>query len=148
MLMKPKRWLGYTIELNDLLPAYELIVDRFAGSGVPLDATFGSNTEGGVAFPGVLIAVGAAVEPARLIEVLALLEDIGDKFLVVHNDASHNRVIYIGALNLDKEPVVAISEGIVAALHRDGASARDMREAIAAAPRVYPMKPREPCDEM
>ncbi len=28
MLMKPRRWLAYTIEVNDRLPEYSQIVDR------------------------------------------------------------------------------------------------------------------------
>ena len=82
MLMKPKRWLSYTVELNDLLPSYDQILKAFELSAVPLDATFGSNSEPGHDIPGVLLAIGPAVEPARLGEILDLLEGIGQVTLV------------------------------------------------------------------
>jgi hypothetical protein len=112
--MKPKKWLAYTIEVNDLLPAYEQIIARFEESDIPLDGTFGSNTTAGHVAPGILLAIGPAVEPARLAEVILLLSELGQLFILVHDEASHNKVILIGALNLSGDKVTAITGDVIA----------------------------------
>jgi hypothetical protein len=43
--MKPRRWVGYWIALNDLLPDAQEILDRFERSEIPLDDTFGSSSD-------------------------------------------------------------------------------------------------------
>lgn len=146
--MKPKRWLAYSIELNDLLPDYDRLVQAFAESDVPLDAAFGSNSDtgpsaaGGCRIPGMLIAIGPAVEPPRLAEIFGLLEGHGDRFLTIHADALHGKVIYIGALNLNNEPVIRVSDEILGVVHHPGATAQGLRDAVESAPKVYPMAPR------
>lgn len=137
MLMKPRRWLAYTVEVNDLPPCFEEIIGRFEQSDVPLDATFGSNTEPGRQIPGLLIAFGPAVEPQRLHEVVSLLAGLGKLFLVVHHEATHSKYIGIGALNLEGEPVVAMSEALLALIRRPDTSASDLCKAVASAPRVH-----------
>jgi hypothetical protein len=42
MLKKTPKQLAHTIEVNDLLPACEWIMDRFGSPEVPLDGAFGS----------------------------------------------------------------------------------------------------------
>jgi hypothetical protein len=135
--MKPRRWLAYTVEVNDLLPCFEEIVDRFEQSQIPLDGTFGSNTTPGHEVPGLLIALGPAVEPRRLDEVVSLLTGLGKLFLIIHDEATHSKYIGIGALNLNSEPVVAISEPLRALLRRPDATASELSKALAASPRVH-----------
>jgi len=137
MLMKPRRWLAYTVEVNDLLPCFESIVDRLEGSEIPLDGTFGSNTLPGVDVPGLLIAIGPSVEPQHLLEVLSLLRGLGQAFLVVHEEATHSKYIGVGALNLNNEPVVAVSDELLALIRRPDATAADLCQAMAAAPRIH-----------
>ncbi len=146
MLMKPKRWLAYTIELNDLLPHYEGILSAFDGSDVPLDATFGSNSESGMEIPGILVAVGSAVEPARLAEVLALLDGIDRIFLTVHDAAVHSKVIYVGALNLDGDPIAPFSDQLSSFVRDPNATPRELMRAIERAPKIDILseRPRRP----
>jgi hypothetical protein len=137
MLMKPKKWLAYTIEVNDLLPAYERIVERFERSDIPLDGAFGSNTTPGVGLPGVLLAIGPAVEPARLAEVIALLTEFGQLFILVHEDGTHDKFIFIGALNLDGEPVTAVGGDVLSTIMRKDATVEELRQSIENAPKVH-----------
>jgi hypothetical protein len=142
MLMKPRRWLAYTIEVNDLLPMYEQVVDRFEASDVPLDGAFGSNTTTGVELPGVLLAVGSAVEPARLAEVLGLLTG-WQLFVVMRDGREHEKEIIIGALNLDAEPVTAIAGELLATIMQPDATAADLRRAVDSASEVHVLVGRE-----
>ena len=143
MLMKPRRWLAYTIELNDLLPMYDEIVDRFEHSDVPLDGAFGSNTTTGLELPGLLLAIGPSVEPARLSEVVDLLEGLGQLFILVHPDGVHEKVILIGALNLKGEAVTALAGEVLATVTRPSATAAELRQAIKNAPKVHLLSGRE-----
>lgn len=136
MLMKPRRWLAYNIDVNDLLPQYSQIIDRFEPSDIPLEGAFGSNTEPGSKVPGLLLAVGPGVEPERLLEIVVLLSGLGQLFLAVHDSAVHSKVIDIGALNLDKRPIVAITKNLVAVLSESNATSHSMIRAIDAAPKV------------
>ncbi|HEY1372054.1 MAG TPA: hypothetical protein VGH50_06255 [Candidatus Binatia bacterium] len=135
--MKPKKWLAYTIEVNDLLPAYEQIIARFEESDIPLDGTFGSNTTAGHVVPGILLAIGPVVEPARLAEVILLLSELGQLFILVHDEASHNKVILIGALNLSGDKVTAITGDVIATIMRKDATAEALLRAIERAPKVH-----------
>ena len=137
MLMKPRRWLAYTVEVNDLLPAYEQIVDRFEPSEVPLDGTFGSNTLAGVELPGLLIAVGPAVEPARLAEVVDLLAGLGQLFVLICDEDMHDKCILVGALNLEGDAVTAIKGEVLRTIMDPDATANDLRDAVERAPKVH-----------
>jgi len=136
MLMKPRRWLAYTVEVNDLLPCYEDLLERFETSEIPLDGAFGSNTSDGREVPGLLLAVGPAVEPERLIEILELLHGLGQLFLVVNEDGPHGKSIAIGALNLNGDSVVAVTGELLGEIRRPGATSTELRMAIEAAPQV------------
>jgi hypothetical protein len=92
---------------------------------------------------GLLIAIGPAGEPERLGEVLRLVEGSGQVFLIVHDEASHNKVILIGAMNLETEPFVAITDELLGLVRRPGATAAELLKAIGAAPKVQPMRRRE-----
>lgn len=136
MLMKPRRWLAYTVEVNDLLPAYEQIVDRFEPSEVPLDGTFGSNTLAGVELPGLLLAIGPAVEPARLAEVVDLLAGLGQLFVLVCDEDMHDKCILVGALNLEGDAVTAVAGEVLATIKDPDATVADLHTAIERAPKV------------
>jgi len=143
MLMKPKRWLAYTIEVNDLLPSYEQVVERFEHSDVPLDGAFGSNTTAGTGLPGLLLAIGPRVEPARLAEVLSLLSEFGQLFILVDEDGRHDKFIVIGALNLDSKPVTAVAGDVLAIIMRADATAEELCKAIHISPKVHVLAGRE-----
>jgi hypothetical protein len=143
MLMKPRRWLAYTIEMNDLLPMYEEIVERFERSDIPLDGAFGSNTTPGSNLPGMLLAIGPSVEPARLSEVVDLLAGFGQLFVLVHPDGVHEKVILIGALNLNGEAVTALAGEVLATVRRPSATAAELRQAIESAPKVHLLSGRD-----
>ena len=143
MLQKPRRWLAYTIELNDLLPTYEQIIDRFERSDVPLDGVFGSSSVSTSPSLGILVAIGPAVEPQRLDEVIRLVEDLDLLFLLVHDDPSHNKVIIIGAMNLDSAPFVAVTPELLGVIRGPGATAGDVTSAIAAMPKVQAIRKRK-----
>jgi len=143
MLRKPRRWLGYTIELNDRLAEYEEILDRFERSDIPLDDVFGSHSIEQQLSPGLLIAIGPQVEPARLGEVLDLLDGLAQAFLIVHDEPPHNKVIYVGAMNLEAQPFVALSEELRALIRKAGATAADLVRAVGTSPKVQPMRKRE-----
>jgi hypothetical protein len=134
--MKPRRWLAYTVEVNDLLPSYEHIVDRFERSDVPLDGTFGSNTLAGVELPGLLLAIGPAVEPPRLAEVVDLLAGLGQLFVLVCAEDTHDKCITIGALNLEHDAVTAVAGDVLATIMDPDATASDLSGAVERAPKV------------
>jgi hypothetical protein len=137
MLAKPRRWLAYSIEVNDRLGCYDTLVDRFEQSDVPLDGAFGSNTEQGYEVPGILVAVGRAVEPARLWEVLELLGGLGRLFLCIDEGVTHNKFIAVGSLNLGKVPIVALSEELSTLIARPGTTAEELQQAVDSAPPVH-----------
>jgi hypothetical protein len=101
-LVRPRRWLGYFVSLNDLHPRAEEMLDRFEGSEIPLWDTFGSSSEPPTAPHKLIVAFGPGVEAGRLREVLELLEG----FNVEHLQGMHEtrKCIYIGTLNLENEP--------------------------------------------
>ncbi len=115
-LLIPKRWLGYSIQLNDLLPRYSEILDRFEKSDIPLKDIFGSSSENPTPPSLNIIAFGIAVEPARLLEILELLEGFEPDYLQIDNRAINRKDIWIGAYNIDNEPVAMLSEALVGQL--------------------------------
>jgi len=139
MLRKPRRWLAYDIQVNDLLPCYERILDRFEASDIPIDGVFGSNTEAGTAIPGILVALGPGVEPARLCEVLSLLDGLGQLFLCVHDGGSHSKEILIGGLNLSCEPFVALDETLLDRLSHMTNEAASLCAAIEGCHKIHPL---------
>jgi hypothetical protein len=145
MLMKPKKWLAYIIEVNDLLPSYDQIVERFEHSDIPLDGAFGSNTTTGTVLPGLLLGIGRRVEPARLAEVLSLLSGFGHLFILVHEDGTHehDKFIVIGALNLSGESVTAVTGDVLATIMRKDATAEELYQTIKKAPKVHVLTGRD-----
>jgi len=74
--VKPRRWLGYRIELNDLLDDVKRIDRRLAKAGILIDDTFGSSSERPERPERVVIAWGPGVARERVRELLRRLEDI------------------------------------------------------------------------
>lgn len=135
--MKPRRWLAYTVSLNDLLATYPTILDRFEESDVPLDEVFGSNTEPGAKVPGLIISIGLAVEPPRLAEIVGLLEGLGQLFIAIDTECTpHSKCIYVGALNLRNEPVRAVSGRLLETILTPGLTASSLVDAIEREPSV------------
>ena len=129
-LMKPKRWLGYTIALNDLLPDAQEILDRFERSDIPLDDTFGSSSDPPARPRSTILYVGPGVEQDRLLELLGLLEGIPVHFLQADHAGHSRKKIYIGALNLENARVAPSSPEVLAYLRRPGLSPEEVTAAI------------------
>jgi len=106
-LVRPRRWLGYFVSLNDLHPRAEEMLDRFERSEIPLWDTFGSSSELPASNSKFIVAFGPGVEAGRLQEVLELLDGVGVEYLQAMRE--NRKCIYIGTLNLENEPVTAFS---------------------------------------
>jgi hypothetical protein len=106
-LVRPRRWLGYFVSLNDLHPHAEEMLDRFERSEIPLSDTFGSSSEQPVSADRFIVALGPGVEAGRLCEILELLDGLGVEYLQAMRE--NRKCIYIGALNLENEPVTPYS---------------------------------------
>ena len=129
-LMRPRRWLGYMITLNDLIDQAEEILDRFERSEIPLDDTFGSSSSPATRPRSTILHLGPGVEQSRLLELLDLLEGIAIHFLQA-DDAGHNRkAIYIGALNLYNECAAPYTPELTASLRRPGLSPEQVTDII------------------
>ena len=112
MLIKNKKWLAYTVALNDLMRNYDKILTRFEKSSVPLDEVFGSNTEQ-YAPHSIILTFGPAVEPEHLRDILELLGEFRPDFLLLDEEGfPHKKQITIGSYNLDNEEAVPMTEEI------------------------------------
>lgn len=136
-LMKPRRWLGYTIALNDLLANAKEILDRFERSEIPLDDTFGSSSDPAARPRSTILYVGPGVEQDRLLELLALLEGVPIHFLQADHAGHSRKTIYIGSFNLENERVAPYSPEILASVCRPGLSAEEVTAAIINASTVH-----------
>jgi hypothetical protein len=100
--MKPRKWLGYNILLNDLLPDAETIIDRFEISDIPLDDTFGSSSD---PLPKehskYILSIGPGVEVDNLNDMIELLHGIEPEFIHIETDGAYRKCLYIGSLNFD-----------------------------------------------
>ena len=105
MLMKPRQWLGYTILLNDLLPAYEEILNRFEISEIPLDDTFGSSSDPPTMPSKFILLVGPGIEIKCLNDILKLLDGLGPEFIQPETDEAYRKHIYIGS-NYSEDNVI------------------------------------------
>jgi hypothetical protein len=110
-LVRPRRWLGYFVSLNDLHPRAEEMLDRFEQSEIPLWDTFGSSSEQPASNDRFIVAFGPGVEAGRLIEVLEVLEDLSVEYLQAMRE--NRKTIYIGTLNLENEPVAPYSADLL-----------------------------------
>jgi hypothetical protein len=72
-----------------------------------------------------------------LSELLSLLDGLGQLFLLVRDQGEHSKVILIGALNLNSEPVVAVTGDIHATITRADTTTAELHRAINAAPKVH-----------
>jgi hypothetical protein len=108
-LMKSKKWMAYTVALNDLIADYDVIIERFEKSSIPLDELFGSNTEQ-YSPHSIVMAIGTAIEPSRLRDILKLLENLGPDFIIVDIEGiPHKKTIYIGSYKLDQEEAIPMT---------------------------------------
>ena len=110
--MKPRKWLGYSIHLNDLLPSSETIIDRFEISDIPLDDTFGSSSDLIEEPSKYILSIGPGVEVENLNDVIELLQGIEPEFIHIENDGSYRKCIYIGSLNFEG-PLGAVSKKLL-----------------------------------
>ena len=106
-LFRPREWLGHVVKVNDLLPRFEEIVDRFAASDVPLDDAFGSDRH--TEPPPVLsIGFGEAVGVERFRDVLLLLEDIPIERISIYPDVDR-RTISVGGYGAEVFPTAVLT---------------------------------------
>lgn len=139
MLLVPRRWLGYRIELNDLLPDCTEILDRFELSEIPLHDTFGSNTDYESAPDRTIISVGEAVEPERFLELIELLDGLNLDFVMAIGDTLNRKDINIGSLNLGNEPMAALSESLLSTVRHECKNAAQFAECIKSCAKVFPL---------
>jgi len=109
MLMKPRRWLGYSIYLNDLFPESEKILDRFEVSEIPLMDTFGSSSDPPTKPSKFVLMIGPGVEINRLNELLELLEGVCPEFIQPETDNTYRKNIYIGCNDSGNESIIPLS---------------------------------------
>ena len=139
-LMKPRRWLGYTICLNDLLEDAPEILDRFERSDVPLDDTFGSSSDPPTRPRATLLYFGPGVEPPRLVEVLDLLRRLPVHHLQTDSSGHARKTIYVGALNFEALPVAPLTPSLDAQLRRPGLSVDELSAVVKAHSTVHALE--------
>jgi hypothetical protein len=128
VLQVPRRWLGYSVWVNSKLAVREAILDRFEVSDVPLTNTFEPDEDDPAPEPFV-VSFGPAVEPARLIEVLNLLEGLGVQYLFAI-DGPSRKDITIGAMNLNAEPITPLTDDLSRMLATPGLSEQDLQQEV------------------
>jgi len=127
-LQVPRRWLGYSVWVNSRLSVREAILDRFELADIALTNTFDPDEEDPAPEPFV-VSFGPAVEPTRLLEVLALLEGLGVQYLFAV-DGPSRKDITIGASNLNAEPITPLTEDLRRMLATAGLSATDLHREV------------------
>lgn len=144
MLMKPRRWLGYTICLNDELPQSERVLDQFEQSSIPLDDTFGSSSDVAGRNQSVIVMFGPRVERERLVEVLDLLAEaeLEVHFLMASFESCHRKMIYIGAYNLEHERVAPLTAELDSRIRTEARTAEELGRLVLAASTVTPITAR------
>lgn len=144
MLMKPRRWLGYTICLNDELPQSERALDLFEQSSIPLDDTFGSSSDVGGRNQSVILMIGPRVECALLVEVLDLLAEasLPVHFIMATEETDRRKTIYIGAYNLDHEQVAPFTAELEARIRSLKLGADELSRVIRGLSTVTPITAR------
>ena len=135
-LMKPRRWLGYRVFVNDLLPDAEEIIMLFAGSDIPLDDTFGSSSDPPSAPPPLVLFFGPGVEPVRLLEVIELLGTPRIRFLQAPVGDENRKTILVGAYNWDADPLTPFGEALLEQIRAEGFTSEDLTSLVRAASRI------------
>jgi hypothetical protein len=144
-LQKPRRWLGYRIELNDLVSEADTILDRFENSEIPLDDCFGSNSDPPEAPRSTILFFGPGTEPIRLTELIELLDGTSIHYIQAGTESYNRKVILIGGYNLDAAPVAPLSPGLVKEM-RAAKSAVELAEIVQRASLVTPLTVRSDPD--
>ena len=124
-LMKPREWMGYSVELNDLLPEAAEIIGRFEQAQVPLDDTFGSSSDPAVPPPPLIVYFGPDVEPQRLLDVLYLLP-VKVRFLLAGTASEDRKRILIGSYNYDRDRPTPFSDELVRRIEQPGMTPDDL----------------------
>lgn len=110
-LLRPRRWLAYSVSMNDLHSRAAEMLDRFESSEIPLAETFGSSSDVDAPPEQFIVAFGPGVEAGRLLEVLDLLEGIDAPRLLAMSD--QRKTIYVGAFNLAGEPTMPLTPAML-----------------------------------
>lgn len=144
MLMKPRRWLGYTVCLNDEVPQAEQALDRFEHSSIPLDDTFGSSSDVMGRTQSVILMFGPRVERDHLLEILDLLAEaqVPVHFLMASAASDHRKTIYIGAYNLDHERVAPFTAELNSRIRAEDLTSDELARLVQSASTVTPITAR------
>jgi len=134
VLMKPRRWLGYRIYLNDRLPEAEKILDRFESSEIPLEDTFGSSSPEDCRPIHAILNIGPSVEPARIVELLDFLEGVNIDFIQTSDDIDDRKVIFIGGYNLDNFLVAPLNEELLQLIRNPDLTATELFKLVSIHP--------------
>jgi hypothetical protein len=120
VLVKPREWLGYSVELNDLLPGSPQLIARFERERVPLSDTFGSSSDPPVPPPPLIVFFGPGVEPVRFLELLHVLRDADVRYLQAGTENEDRKRILIGGYNYNHEPLTPYSRELVRRIEQSG----------------------------
>jgi hypothetical protein len=140
-LMKPRRWLGYRIVVNDLLPDADEVITLFAESDIPLDDTFGSSSDPPSEPPPLVLFFGPGVAPVRLLEIIELLGPSRIRFLQAPLGDENRKAILVGAYNWDADPLTPFSERLVEQIRADGLTPEDLTSLVRAASKIRLVAP-------
>lgn len=114
--MKPHAWLGYTVEVNDLLPTYDRLLTALASNGIPVDDTFGSSSDPPDIPADFTVYWDSRCDEARVREVLRTVSQFGLQNVLVGSDDEFGKRIIIGAYYEDYQNPVAINDLLLSML--------------------------------
>jgi hypothetical protein len=117
-LLKARRWLGYRISVNDLIPDAERILDLFETSEIPLSDSFGSSSDPPERPRSVILFFGPGTEPQRLAELIDLLPASAVHYLQAGAENADRKTIYVGSYNFDGAPVAPATPELIEAVSR------------------------------
>jgi hypothetical protein len=75
------QWQAYRVKVNDLLPCYQRVVDRFREARIPITDTFGSTSETKRVPDYYVLAFGPDVAVEALQEVMRAIAVTGVEYL-------------------------------------------------------------------
>lgn len=128
-LQRARRWLGYRIDLNDLLADAAEILDRFEASEIPLEDSFGSSSDPPERPRSTILFFGPGTEPQRLLELLELLEGIPIHYLHAGTESHSRKCILIGSYNGDADPVAPLGAELLEEI-RGAGTAEELTEIV------------------
>lgn len=85
------------------------MLDRFESSIIPLDDTFGSNSDPMIKPLRLILMISPGVEIDRLNEILKLLEGLGPDFIQYETEGMYRKCIYIGCNDSEDKSIIPLT---------------------------------------